>query len=207
MGVKSVPTLRSYLEAADHYMHSVCILLLGEYLLMCQGILVPSSSEYAAHCLAVKMKAPNSFEKSGTTDPYPTRLKSLSKWLWEPHIFQCIVCLWFRWSRGSGAGRCHETRPRNWKTVAAMSQWSVPNFANNVKRTCSCCWEAVGAPYLPYCSGQPAAEVYNSAAHSVSHDTSQHGLWVDRSTHRGLWLPIWKLMSLRQWCWVCIVGK
>jgi hypothetical protein len=30
----------------------------------------------------------------------------------------------------------------------------------------------------------------------VSHGISQHGLWVDRSTHRGLWLPIWKLTSL-----------
>lgn len=123
-------------------------------------------------------------------------LQDLSKWLWEPQIFQCIVCLCFRWSRGSGARRCHETRPRNWKAVAVVPQRSVPHFTNNVKRTCSCCWEAAGAPYLPYCSGQPAAEVYDSAAYSVSHGTSRHGLWVDRTTHRGLWLPIWKLMSL-----------
>jgi len=144
----------------------------------------------------MKLKAQHSFEKSGTTDPYPTRLECLSKSLWEPQMFQRIVCLCFRWSRGSGARRCHETGSRNWKTVAAMPQWSVPHFANNVKRTCSCCWQAVGATYLSYCSGQPAAEVYNSAAHSVSHGTSPHGLWVDRTTHRRLWLPIWKLVSL-----------
>lgn len=50
-GWSHVQTQRSYLETADHYVHSVCVLLLGEYFLMCQGVLVPSSSRVSSPLL------------------------------------------------------------------------------------------------------------------------------------------------------------
>ena len=167
---------------------------------MCQGIVVQAPSRLSSPLL--------DHEDESTTLLWKVRNYwpiSQKTWIFvKMAVRTCIVCFYglpcaycFRWSRGIGARRCHEARPRNWKTVAAMSQWSIPYVADNIERTCGCRREAVGAPYLSYCSSQPAAEVYDSAADSVSHGTSHHGLWVNTSTRRSLWLPIWKLSLLR----------
>lgn len=92
MGMKSCWNLKIIFGNCDHYVHSVCLLLLGEYFLICQGILVPSSSRVSSPLLGHEDKGTTLLQKVWTTDPYPTRLESLSKWLWEPQIFQCIVC-------------------------------------------------------------------------------------------------------------------